>query len=130
MSIQYNVAAALLCGDFNESNFVPQQQPGVVDLAGRIAVEVDPTLTENYPARQGAEVVVLLRGGDTLEQSQDDVLPATESLVRARAGKAAAAVLGADQAQSLIALVDRLETVPDAAGLLALCRPNSASSPR
>jgi 2-methylcitrate dehydratase PrpD len=130
MSIQYNVAAALLCGDFNESNFVPQQQPGVVDLAGRIAVEVDPTLTENYPARQGAEVVVLLRGGDTLAQSQDDVLPATESLVRARAGKAAAAVLGADQAQSLIALVDRLETVPDAAGLLALCRPNSASSPR
>ena len=73
MSIHYNVAAALAHGDFAERNYVPQQNPDVQALAKRVTVQIDPAFTSAFPAKQGAAIVVRTRGGETLEQSADNV---------------------------------------------------------
>src|SRR5690606_15073268 len=84
MSIQYNVAAALVTRGHTEEAYRPQAQPEVVRLAALAAVEVDDALTSAFPARQGAEVIVETRAGDTLSCRYDDVVPASAAEVEQR----------------------------------------------
>lgn len=117
MSIHYNVAAALLHGDFAESNYVPQQNPDALTLATRTRIEIDDELTKAFPAKQGAEVIVHTRAGDELRERLTDVVPTDERGVRARFEAAATAALGATRAAALADLVDNLESARDAAEL-------------
>jgi len=114
MSIHYNVAAALLCGDFAEKNYVPQSNPDVLTVATRTRLEVDDELTKAFPAKQGAEVIVYTRAGDELRERVTDVVPTDADGVRARFTAAAVAVLGDAGAARLAALVDDIESVRDA----------------
>ena len=74
MSIQYNVSAALVHGNFAERNYVPLENPEVQALAKRVSVEIDAALTAAYPQKQGAAVVVHTRGGETFQFTGDDDL--------------------------------------------------------
>jgi 2-methylcitrate dehydratase PrpD len=117
MSIHYNVAAALRYGDFEERNYVPQQNPEVLTIATRTRIEVDDELTKAFPAKQGAEVIVQTRAGDELRERVADVVPTDEAGVRARFAAAADAALGLAAAARLSELVDGLERLADAAEL-------------
>jgi len=120
MSIHYNVAAALAHGNYAERNYVPQQNPDVQALAKRITVEIDPAFTAAFPAKQGAAVVVRTRGGETFEQSADNVEPTDPDGVHERFFAAAASALGETRARELDTLIGTLESCADAPALARL----------
>jgi 2-methylcitrate dehydratase PrpD len=122
MSIQYNVAAALVHGDFAERNYVPQQNAEVLQLAALTRLEVDAELTKAFPAQQGAEVVVQTRAGDTLAERVDDVVPTNAAGVHERFVAAARAALGDTRAAELDAAIGALESCENAAELGRLTR--------
>jgi 2-methylcitrate dehydratase PrpD len=122
MSIHYNVAAALLHGDFAEGNYVPQKNPDALTLATRTRLEIDDALTKAFPAQQGAEVIVQTRAGDELRERVTDVVPTDERGVRERFEAAASAAIGTARAAALADLVNNLESVPDAAELARATR--------
>jgi 2-methylcitrate dehydratase PrpD len=128
MSIHYNVAAALRHGDFDEGNYVPQRNSDVLTIATKTRLEIDDDLTEAFPAKQGAEVIVQTRAGDELRERVEDVVPADAAQVRARFAAAAAAVLGERQAARLSDLVDGLESLADAAALGRATRPSARAT--
>ena len=127
MSIHYNVAAALRHGNFDEVNYVPQQNTDVLTIATKTRLEIDDELTKAFPALQGAEVIVQTRAGDELRERAADVVPADEAQVRARFAAAATAVLGDIDAARLRDLVDGLEHVTDAAELSRATRHPAAA---
>jgi 2-methylcitrate dehydratase PrpD len=129
MSIHYNVAAALRYGNTDEQHYVPQRNHDVLTIATRTRLEVDDELTKAFPAQQGAEVVLQTRAGEEIRERVADVVPADESVVRARFTLAATAVLGERTAERLLALVDSLETVADASDLSRATRVTAAASP-
>jgi 2-methylcitrate dehydratase PrpD len=114
MSIHYNVAAALVHGDFAERNYVPQQNPEVQALAKRVTVAIDPGFTSAFPAKQGAAVIVRTRGGQTFEQSMDNLEPTDPDGVHARFFAAASEQLGDERARLLDRLIGTLESCDDA----------------
>jgi len=117
MSIHYNVAAALQHGNFAEKNYVPQANPEVLQLASITRLEVDADLTKAFPAKQGAEVIVHTRAGDTLAERVDDVVATDSEGVHGRFAAAAEDALGEVAAAHLANLVESLELRDDAAEL-------------
>ncbi|HET7130806.1 MAG TPA: MmgE/PrpD family protein, partial [Gammaproteobacteria bacterium] len=128
MSIHYNVAAALLHGDFAEGNYVPRQNADVLTLATKTRLEVDDELTKAFPAKQGAEVIVQTRAGDELRERVPDVTPTGVDGVRARFAAAAATALGEARAATLRNLVDELERLADAAELARATRTSGGTA--
>ena len=122
MSIHYNVAAALVHGDFAERNYVPQQNQAVQALAKRITVVVDDGFTKAFPTKQGAAVVVRTTTGETLEHSAVDLEPTDPDGVHERFFAAACRRLGAERARDLDALIGNLSRCDDAAELARLTR--------
>jgi 2-methylcitrate dehydratase PrpD len=120
MSIHYNVAAALVHGDFAERNYVPQDNPEVQALAKRVTVAIDAGFSDAFPARQGAAVIVQTATAGTLEQSADDLEPTDPEGVHERFFAAASAALGENQARELDALIGTFEACTDAAALARL----------
>jgi 2-methylcitrate dehydratase PrpD len=127
MSIHYNVAAALVTGNFDERNYLPGEQPAITALAAAVELCVDDALTQAYPGKQGAEVVVRMRDGRTLRRRNDDVAPASDDAVRARFEAAGSLQLGAAATERLAAFVDGLENEPAAGALPRLCRARGAA---
>ena len=99
MSIQFNVASAIINGDFNDSHYQGFNNPDIRDLANKVTVKIDPELTASYPAKQGAAVLVLTETGEYRE-SQDDVIGADTEEVESRFLEAATTILGQDKAKS------------------------------
>ena len=127
MSIHYNVAAALLHGDFAEANYVPQHNADVLTLATKTRLEIDDELTKAFPAKQGAEVIVHTRAGDELHERIGNVTAVDADGVRARFTAAAAATLGENRAAALRDLVDNLEQCADAGELARATRTSGAA---
>jgi 2-methylcitrate dehydratase PrpD len=117
MSIQYNVAAALVHGNFAERNYVPQQNTEVQALAKRVTILIDDDFTSAFPAKQGAAVVVRTRSGQTFEQSADNLEPTDPDGVHERFFTAAAGRLGEPRARELDALIGTFESCHDSAEL-------------
>jgi 2-methylcitrate dehydratase PrpD len=117
MSIQYNVAAALITTNFDESNYDPDGRTDIADLAPRVRLEIDAGLTANYPACQGAEIVVRMRDGREFDHRLREVEPASDMLVRARLKDAADARLGPRKSQTLIDFLDGLRERTQCRGL-------------
>jgi 2-methylcitrate dehydratase PrpD len=122
MSIQYNVAAALVHGNFAERNYVPQQNSGVQALAKRVQVAIDDGFTSAFPAKQGAAVILRTRTGQTLEVSADNLEPTGPDGVHERFFAAACRTLGPERARDLDALIGNLEKCSNAADLALLTR--------
>ncbi len=83
MSIQYCVAATLGRGVIAESNYRLLDDPEVSRLVSITKLETDAAFTIAYPAAQGSEVIVNLRGR-IARSRMDDVIPATPDEIRAR----------------------------------------------
>lgn len=84
MSIQYCVAATLAQGRIAESNYRLLEDPEVLRLVGAMTLETGDDFTSNYPAKQGAEVTLHLRNGETRTHRLEDVVPASPDEIRAR----------------------------------------------
>lgn len=127
MSIQYGVAAALVRGAVEEANYAHLDDPAVLRLARLARLRRDEGFDAAFPARQGAEVAVTLRNGTRINHRLDDVVPATESEIRARFRAAAGDRLGLRRADEIEALIDGLETLADAGRIARLCMPGEAA---
>jgi 2-methylcitrate dehydratase PrpD len=84
MSIQYCVAATLAQGKIAESNYHLPADAEVMRLVNAMTLEAGDEFTASYPAKQGAEVTVRLRNGETYSERLIDVVPATPGEIRAR----------------------------------------------
>jgi 2-methylcitrate dehydratase PrpD len=122
MSIHYNVAAALVHGNFAERNYVPQQNPDVQALAKRVDLTIDPAFSRAFPAKQGAAVIVRTRDGKTFAQSAENLEPTDPDGVHERFFAAAAAQLGEERARELDALIGTFESCATARELGRLTR--------
>lgn len=122
MSIQYNVAAALLTRRFDEASYASAAHPEIGALACKVSIAIDDELTRAYPARQAAAVSVTLTSGKRLEHAVDDVAPASRALVRERFVSAASACIGTRPAQVLLDFIDDLEHADEAATLVRLAQ--------
>ena len=121
MSIHYNVASALVHGDTAERNYVPQQNPDVLQARdAACGSRSTRTSRRRFRPQQGAGVIVHTRAGDVLEERVDDVVPTNADGVRERFVAAAAERLGQKQAKELDRLIATLETVTDARELAQL----------
>ena len=117
MSIQYNVAAALILGGVSEKNFTLLIDPRLHRLIGMMKLEVDDEMTRAYPALQGGEVEVTETGGEVRRMRLENVVNATADDVRGRFRTAAAGVVGATQAGDIERFIDALERSDDAGAL-------------
>jgi 2-methylcitrate dehydratase PrpD len=84
MSIHFNVASALLNGNFEDSNYHDFNNTDITQLIGLIDVSIDQALTDRYPEQQGAAVIVTTKQGKTLAVNLDDVITASDEEVSAR----------------------------------------------
>lgn len=110
MSIQYCVAATLARGRIEEANYRLLRDPEVLRLVSAISLKADDEFTADYPAMQGAEVVLTLRNGKTARRRMRDVAPASPEEIRERFRAAG----GSDAA---VEFIERLEEQQDAANL-------------
>lgn len=122
MSIQYNVAAALLLGAVSERNFTLLSDSRLHRLIGLMKLEVDDDMTQAYPGLQGGEVEVTDTAGKARKIRLDNVVNATADDVRSRFRAAVAEVLGKDRATQVEAFIDALDQKPDVGALGGLLR--------
>ena len=122
MSIQYNVAAALMLGNVSEKNFTLLKDPSLHRLISMMELIVDNEMTRAYPALQGGEVQITEIDGTTHRKRLDNVVNATAVEVRDRFRISANAVVGAKRAAEIEQLVDSLEHSDDAGKLAELLR--------
>lgn len=123
MSIQYNVAAALLLGSVSERNFTLLSDARLHRLIGLMKLEIDDAMTRAYPGLQGGEVEVTDVEGTVQRMRLDDVVNATPEDVRQRFRAAVAEGLGAERAAQVEAFLDQLELQADVGALGALLQP-------
>jgi 2-methylcitrate dehydratase PrpD len=120
MSIQYNVAAALIAGSVSERNFTLLNDATLHRLIGRTTLEVDDAMTRAYPGKQGGEVTVTEVTGATHCIRLEDVVNATGADVRSRFRAAAADALGKPHAEEIEQSIDKLESCDDVGKIVAL----------
>ncbi len=120
MSIQFNVAAALLTGAVSERNFDLLDDPRVHRLIRITSLEVDDAMTAAYPAQQGGAVEVVDVDGNAHEARLPDVVNASDEVVRARFRDAVTAALGAARAAQIEQAIETLERSDDAGAMVAL----------
>jgi len=120
MSIQYNVAAALLKGSVTELNFRRLDDPALHRLINMIRLEVDDEMTQAYPGRQGSEVEIESADGKRHRMRLADVVNATAGEVRERFRDQAVKAFGEVHARKVEAFVDNIENAEDAGGLAGL----------
>lgn len=122
MSIQFSVAATLVRRRMEEANYARLDDPAILDLIRRTTLRRDPSLTAAFPAKQGAEIEVILADGRRIGHRLDDVVPATEAEIRARFRDAAGVRMGPHRTAAIEALVDRADTIVDAGEIARCCR--------
>jgi 2-methylcitrate dehydratase PrpD len=122
MSIQYNVAAALIEGSVSEENFRLLNDTRLHKLIGLMSLQVDDAMTQAYPGKQGGEVEIRDSAGTVHRLRLEDVVNATPAEVRTRFRAAAEHVMGKPRAQQIEDCIDTLEQSEDAGQLGALLR--------
>jgi 2-methylcitrate dehydratase PrpD len=122
MSIQYNVAAALLLGAVSEKNFTLLADPALHRLLALTSLQVDDRMTQVYPGQQGGEVEVRETGGAIHRVRLEDVVNASAAQVRARFHIAAEGVVGAQRANVIEECIEGLDRSDDAGRLGMLLR--------
>jgi len=122
MSIPFSVAATLVRGEIEEENYAGLDDADIIRLVSVTDLQADAGFTAAFPAKQGADVTVHLRGGRTIRHALPDVIAATPSDIRTRFRAAAGRVLGEDRARRLEQLIDDCEQHGDAAVIASQCR--------
>ena len=122
MSIPFSVAAVLARGALEEGNYADVDEPSILRLIARTELQSEPGLTAAFPAKQGAEILIGLRNGNTIHQRLDNVIAATPDEIRGRFRQAASDVIGDKRARDLEDLVDNCASLPDSRVIAARCR--------
>ncbi len=117
MSIQYNVAAALILGGVSEKNFTLLNDPLLHRLIGKTTLEIDDAMTNAYPALQGGEVELTETTGTKRRIRLDNVVNATALDVRERFRVVATAVIGRQRTSEIETFIDTLEDSDDVGAL-------------
>src|SRR6185437_8519726 len=117
MSISYCVAATLARGEIAESNYGVLNDAEIARLVRATTLEAGTEFTAAYPGKQGAEVSVVLRSGETRTSRMDDVAPATPEEIRARFRAATTRALGTGRASAIEAFANGLEAQIDMGAL-------------
>lgn len=128
MSIYFGVAATLARGEIAEASYSRLDDPEIARLVSLTEMVADPKLTAAFPERQGAAIRVRLDDGTVVEESLDDVLPASPTLIRARFRSSASAAWGDRNAQTLAAMIEELETLADVAQIDAMSARRAADA--
>ena len=124
MSIQFVVAATLAAGRLDDAALRDFSDEGeAARLARRVRLENDPEFAAAYPARQGSEVIVTLKSGDSVRTRLPALAPLDAQGVRARFRASAARLLGEPRAQVLEREIEALPASPDAARIARLLAP-------
>jgi len=97
MSLQYTVAAVLARAEISDGNYTDLGNPITRKLAGAVAVEPTEEFTRAFPQRQGAEVEVKTRRGETLRARVEDVPPVVPERVRERFRQSAAGLFSPER---------------------------------
>jgi len=122
MSIQYNVAAAVLHGRIAESNFGHLDAPALLRLIALTRLVVDEQMTQVYPGLQGGAVTLRSHDGDIHHAHLDNVIPANDAAVHGRFRAAHAEAMDDATAQAVDAAIEALPDESDAACLPRLMR--------
>lgn len=118
-SIPYLIATAFVRGRVRLSAYEPE---GLADaqvraLMERVDVHVDPACEAAFPGQRSARVRVVTRAGKTLEYTQpnrkgDPELPLSDAELDDKFLELATPVLGASEAQAMLARLWALDTAP------------------
>jgi len=127
LSHQAAAALALLGRAVLPRDLESLDQP-VRALARRVRVMHDPALDAEYPRRWPHRIVVTLRNGERVTLESDRPPVADSAQARGKFRALAAPVLSAARADEIVAVVERLETLPDLRPLLRLLRPGLAEA--
>ncbi|MBI3708424.1 MAG: MmgE/PrpD family protein [Proteobacteria bacterium] len=122
MSIQFSVASVLAARGIFESNWKNFGDPTVNALAARCEVVADERLSTAFPARQGASIRIVSRGGGNVEVAQEDFRSMSRDEVVARFLAFAEPRLGISRAAQVVACIERLELLDDVGALTGLLR--------
>jgi 2-methylcitrate dehydratase PrpD len=122
MSIQYNVAAALLEGGVSEKNFRLLNDARLHKLLGVMTLEIDDQMTRDYPGKQGGEVELRDASGATRRLRLEDVVNATPVEVRDRFRSAVTEAAGKARALEIEQAIETLDSSDNAARLASLLR--------
>ncbi|MBK8957818.1 MAG: MmgE/PrpD family protein [Proteobacteria bacterium] len=120
MSIQYNVAAALIERGVTEKNFALLNDARLHRLIGLMRLDVDDAMTAAYPLLQGGEVDIRFKDGSQRALRLDNVVNAEPAEVRARFRAAVREALGAQRAEAIEQCIEQLPESDDAGRLSAL----------
>lgn len=122
MSIPFSVASTLARGEIAEANYASLDDDTILRLIAVTNLQIDDAFTAAFPARQGAEITVHLRGGKTVRHSLPDVIAATPDQIRSRFRFAAGGVIGEERTRRLEQAIDGCEQLGDAGVIAASCR--------
>lgn len=120
MSIQYNVAAALITRDVSEKSFALLQDPVLHRLIGLSTLEIDDAITDAYPHQQGGEVEITEISGEVHRARLADVVNATHEDVRTRFRAALGEALGAARAAQVEEAIEGLDRSEDVGAIVNL----------
>jgi 2-methylcitrate dehydratase PrpD len=98
---------------------------GVARLASRVQVRHDPALDQEYPARWPHRIVVTLDDGAQVILDSAHPPHADATLTHAKFRALAGPVLGAQAAERVVALIQRLESLPNLRPLFDLLHANA-----
>src|SRR2546426_385959 len=127
-SLPYSIAVMLVRGRAGLEEFSDEaiQDPETLSLAAKVRYELDPTT--DYPRHFSGHVMIKLKNGTTLEESQphprgglESPLPPTEIETKVRSN--ARMALSHDKVERIIALVNSLEKLPSMKELSDLLAP-------
>jgi 2-methylcitrate dehydratase PrpD len=126
-SVPYAVAAAVVTGGSGVAAFADsvRANPRVQDLAGRVEVRGDPSMSMRSTGEPMARVEVTLRDGRVLTQTSrairgDAEHPAPREVLVEKFLGLARPVLGPDRAEQVVAAAAELETLKDVRDLTEL----------
>lgn len=126
MSIYFGMAATLAQGEIAEKNYSLLGDARISELIAKTTITVSEELDRAFPARQGAIIRVQTKGGHIIEETLDDVRPASPELVRHRLKIAAQQRFGNEQAERLETALDSVSegdaSAEQVAKLIDLCR--------
>jgi 2-methylcitrate dehydratase PrpD len=124
MSIAFVVAATLVARRLDDAALRDFSSDGAAArLARRVRLENDAEFASAYPERQGAEVVVTLKNGESRRARLADLEPLDGRAVRERFLGAVSRRLGEARAHELEREIDALPAAPDAARISRMLAP-------
>ena len=132
-SLPYSIAVMIVHGRAGLDEFTEEaiRDPAVLDLAGRVRYELDPTI--DYPRHFSGHVKVFMKEGTVYEENQphprggfEDPLPPAEIEEKFRAN--AALALPIEQVEAVVDTVKRLEQLSSLSILTELLIPGKRGS--